>query len=751
MNPSRFPLRLRAFAFSGASARCKTPPTPVDSHPAASTEGALIEQQQNELQRSPTDSGSANQRANRGGIAARSIVYALLLSIAAALIIFTNLGGPRMEGDEAQYALCTDQIKRSGEWLTLRPQPPRPYFEKPPLYMWFTAATYNHLPGLELKYRFWSAVFAIACVGLTCLLGARLLSPEIGLLGGALLLTNPAFLLEHGARQGVMDTGVTLALLVMLSCYARAVRQQSGWIAWIGTGIAAGLACLLKPFIGVPMLLILALHAAFSSRAGTRRPCIIGLSIASLSAAIVGLPWYIVQLARFGVSSFQSTLGATFVKRLTTGLDDRHLQGPLFYVREISASSPAFALSVPTIFFAIVLLCKRPAPQHSMAPAGGLQSQQSRDGMSLLLTVAAGWIALFSLSRSKLLHYSLPAFPAIAILIAALFAAAVEWAAAQAGKFHRIRHRSDPRVKQLIVGTWLVALGACVVTSCWLGMVVMPRQTKKYLPAEIYRTLRPAIDANHARLVFAGLPAAPGAPRDPEALDSSDLFYLSHMPGAIVADRPEEFVRLLQDKQPTLAFIAKDFDLDELSRQLGLRSRGDDRFAADHRAYVVAALDLAPLLRSRLSDGTGLPYIRLTPAGAVAPTTSASVRPTTHPLETAFEGSFALRVTPPLPDSCRLVVTIRPAAEMVGRSIRWIGRDRDEMPPPRPAIRLNPLQPFAVALERDSKHPTAEREVRFTLSLADGPQAGQPVRGTIVDAELIVLPKVPVENENKLR
>src|SRR5687768_12637250 len=89
-----------------------------------------------------------------GRPAVRCALYATVLAAAAVWIMFTNLGGPRVEGDEARYALCVDQMRRSGEWLSPSPHPPHPYFEKPPLYMWMTAATYRLVPGFEFKYRF---------------------------------------------------------------------------------------------------------------------------------------------------------------------------------------------------------------------------------------------------------------------------------------------------------------------------------------------------------------------------------------------------------------------------------------------------------------------------------------------------------------------------------------------------------------------------------------------------------------------
>ena len=67
----------------------------------------------------------------------------LILTILGVGVCFINLGGPKMEPDEAFYALAVDHIRATGDWLTLYPHPPDPYFNKPPLYMWLSAITYD--------------------------------------------------------------------------------------------------------------------------------------------------------------------------------------------------------------------------------------------------------------------------------------------------------------------------------------------------------------------------------------------------------------------------------------------------------------------------------------------------------------------------------------------------------------------------------------------------------------------------------
>src|SRR5688572_598067 len=113
---------------------------------------------------------------------------AALLACLAVLVLFWSLDVGQMEPDESLYALATDHLRQTGELWTLSTHPPSPYFNKPPLYMWLSAATYDLLPGFAFKYRFWSACFGVITVVLTGLVGTRLFRPIVGLIAGLLLL-----------------------------------------------------------------------------------------------------------------------------------------------------------------------------------------------------------------------------------------------------------------------------------------------------------------------------------------------------------------------------------------------------------------------------------------------------------------------------------------------------------------------------------------------------------------------------------
>ena len=199
----------------------------------------------------------------------RAVIYCLVLATLASVLMFWELGEDALFSDEAQYALIVQNMKKpGGSWLYVSPYPPTAYHQKPPLYFWLTASTYDLLGREEFAFRAWSAGAGVGAVVLTCVLGAMLFTPEIGALAGLLLMTNRAFVLVHGARSGTLDALLTFLVLAGALAYWLGARRGLGWKTWAVVGLFAGLASLTKPLAGVPLVGLLALHAIGSLRSG---------------------------------------------------------------------------------------------------------------------------------------------------------------------------------------------------------------------------------------------------------------------------------------------------------------------------------------------------------------------------------------------------------------------------------------------------------------------------------------------------
>jgi 4-amino-4-deoxy-L-arabinose transferase-like glycosyltransferase len=458
-------------------------------------------------------------------------LYLALLALLSAPVFFLRLGGESMGGDESLYALCVDHMRASGDWIYISPRPPAPYFQKPPLQMWLSALTAGLFDdGDYARYRLWSAIFATGAVLLTATLGARLVSAELGLLAGLVLLTNRKFLVDHGARSGAFDAGIAFfciaCALLAWSIYARQ-RNRTDWLRWLVMGVCAGAAGLLKPFIG---LLFLALVAVFFLLHRRDRSIWFGLATALVVSLIVAVPWYAAQYARFGEAYLQDVFGRNIVQRITSGVDPRHLAPPWFFVVWITKSSDVFALYIPAMLLSLV------------ASFAGDRQRQFR----FLSIFAIGWVGVFSLSSSKQGHYAYPAFPFIAIAIAELIRAAIVW-----GTIWIREPAPRAAAGHILIG---IAAAALTLRAAWLVSHEIPRTQRGYKPLEIYAGFKPFLDAGTMRCIILA---------DPQQLGMRDLFHFRRMEGAQWIADPQAARALLADRKPTLLLtpLPAPFDL----------------------------------------------------------------------------------------------------------------------------------------------------------------------------------------------
>ena len=100
--------------------------------------------------------------------------HILLIVILGTLVLFSNLGGPRLwDRDEPRNAGCAREMLERGDWVT-------PVFDgelrthKPVLLYWFMMTAYAVFGVNEFAARFWSAATAIGTALLTYGIGRRL-------------------------------------------------------------------------------------------------------------------------------------------------------------------------------------------------------------------------------------------------------------------------------------------------------------------------------------------------------------------------------------------------------------------------------------------------------------------------------------------------------------------------------------------------------------------------------------------------
>ena len=402
------------------------------------------------------------------------VAWAALIAATLYVGYFSHLGAIGFVGpDEPRYAWIARDMAATGDWVTPRLYG-KPWFEKPPLYYWGAAAAFKIFGVSETAARLPSALWALlATLGLAWL-GWRVHGAESGgaesggaECGGAecarwLLLLLPTTVgmigFSHAAATD-MAFSATAALAMVAAAAAMGLvpgrfggagggpgdsgavgpraqaeayaTQQQGMGALAAFGFFLGLAVLAKGPAGI----ILCGGAVFFWALWTKRwrEAFRLLHPAAIAAfCATALPWYIV-CARRNADFFRMFIIEHNFKRYLTP-EFQHIQ-PWWYYAPIAAAS-----MLPwTAGLAMARVSRGTANE-----ARNFESTQR-----LLLCFGLFPILFFTISKSKLPGYILPAVFPLGLLIAGAVSRAVS-------------ERRRERLLGLLFGATLLALAAGV-------------------------------------------------------------------------------------------------------------------------------------------------------------------------------------------------------------------------------------------------------------------------------------------------
>lgn len=357
--------------------------------------------------RAPAASGNAQQLLN--------LVPFLGVLLAACLMFFSNLGHyPLFNPDEALYAEPAREMLDTGQYITtLLNYVVR--FTKPPLVIWAMALSYKLFGVNEFAARYFTASCGLLLVAATYLFLCRYAGRRPAFLAAFSLVTAPMFV--GTAREAITDMPLSLFIAGALMAFFHGFNAKAGTFRWLGY-VLVGLAVMTKGPVGLilPAGIMLLFHmfrrdlkAAWSYY----RPVTGLLLVAALS-----LPWFATEIWVTHGAYYQEFLVRENFQRFTSIVDHK---GAWWY--HLAAVAGGF---FPWIVFApqalLMPLQKDTAPK---APAGGLDGRDCGllpfCALSLLII-----LAFFSASVSKLLPYTLPAFPFLAALVAVYLDEAIE-------------------------------------------------------------------------------------------------------------------------------------------------------------------------------------------------------------------------------------------------------------------------------------------------------------------------------------
>jgi 4-amino-4-deoxy-L-arabinose transferase-like glycosyltransferase len=365
---------------------------------------------------------------------------ALLLILAIWLIFFLLPGAghmPLLEPDEGRNAEVAREMLRGGDWITPHYNA-YPYLDKPAPFFWLVAASFKVFNVSEWAARLPSGLAALATMLLIWLLARRMFGSEEALDSALVLATSPLFLIF--ARQVIFDMTLTFLITAALVCFwwdeQRPERRLSIDLAMFA---AMGLATITKGPVGflLPLLGILAYSLWRGGLSRFKRLHWAWGLAAFLAAA---LPWFIAVSVR-NPDFPRYALWQESLVRFTTGSARR--SGSVFYYLPVYLGG-FFPWSF-ICFYACLSRLKR-----------WKELREERNApIAFLISFVIVVLVFFTISRSKLPGYFLPALGPLSILVAYLWA--------------RARNRDTGRMPD-----WLTATFASLV-GVGLLMIIAPR------------------------------------------------------------------------------------------------------------------------------------------------------------------------------------------------------------------------------------------------------------------------------------
>jgi 4-amino-4-deoxy-L-arabinose transferase-like glycosyltransferase len=333
---------------------------------------------------------------------------ALILLALAAWALFYRLGDFPLLDDpnEGQYAEVAREMVESGDWIS--PQLNYVLFlNKPALSYWAIASAFKVVGVNELGARLPSALSGLAIVGLTVWLGSLVFDSITGLLAGFILLAMGGFFVEtHEVRPDLLLTaGITGALVAIAKLFG-AHEREVGHCPLLGLQLSLAVGLLSKGMLGlivpgvVGALLVLTERRWDLLRA-LRQPRAWWLLI------LLVAPWHLAM-------SFKHTGFAWDY------IVNQHIL--FFFDRKFPRDSTPISLATFWLAFALRLFpWTLFAPLALAVAATRTRRDPARLGYRLVLAWAVVVLAFFSAAGSRMEHYSIPALPALALLLAKLF------------------------------------------------------------------------------------------------------------------------------------------------------------------------------------------------------------------------------------------------------------------------------------------------------------------------------------------
>ena len=325
----------------------------------------------------------------------------LLLVLTLAVIWFVPLGWRHLlPSDEGRYAEMAREMFLTGDWITPRYNGYK-YFEKPPLQTWANALSFAWFGIGAWQARLYTALTGFAGVLLIGYTGARVFNVATGFFAAVVLASAPYwYLMGH---FNTLDMGLsfwmelTLCGLLLAQRPGLAAREQRLWMwaVWASMALAVlskGLVGLILPGAVLVLYTIIARDWALWKRLYLVSGLIVFFAVVT--------PWFVLVQDR-NPEFFNFFFIVQQFRRYLTPEQNRPGAWYYFVPVMLVGFLPWLSVTVQSARHAL----RMPRQANGFAP------------ITLLFVWTAFIFLFFSASHSKLLSYTLPIAPAIALVI----------------------------------------------------------------------------------------------------------------------------------------------------------------------------------------------------------------------------------------------------------------------------------------------------------------------------------------------
>lgn len=352
----------------------------------------------------------------------------LALSLLCLVLYLPGLAAlPPMDRDESRFVQATRQMLETGDYIRIQFQDEM-RAKKPAGTYWLQAASVkalSHPASTEVwPYRLPSALAAWATVLLTFFFGRALIGERPALLAGVLMAG--ALMLVQEAHLGKSDALLLLCTTLAQGTLARfyvgaKAREMQGGGGGCGGGASGPVTAnsLMMPGTGAALVFWLAQGAAILVK-GPVVPVISLLTLAALWIADRNLRWFVAMKPVLG-TAVAAAIAAPWFAAVSQATDGAFvgeavkgdLLPKLLGAQESHGGFPGLYLLSASLTFWPGSLLLWPA-------VAKMWGQRKRLAFRVLLAWAVPTWLMFEIIPTKLPHYVLPAFPALALMVAAL-------------------------------------------------------------------------------------------------------------------------------------------------------------------------------------------------------------------------------------------------------------------------------------------------------------------------------------------